>query len=748
VEWEVKMKGLIVSAHRRGCLVDLWVRTKDNNKREVTILDFQPYFYVEDSTGEYKGIYGERLRKIYTDDPSRVRKERTRYSKTWEADVIYTRRFLIDKGIYKGIEFPEEHFFITKNDIEPCDVDIEPLIMFLDIEVLQKEGFPTPEKASEPVISFSFRTNKSNKYFTYILLPSRDISEGVHKKNDNIVVYVETEEDLLCAFSNVIEKIDPDIITGWNIINFDFAYLRNRFKKLHLNWIDERRLELFDMLGAYKKIFSQPSYTLKRIAEIEGIEKHESIETFKGSIGYYETDIENIEKFVEYNRKDVEYVYKINKKHSLIKYFLELKYLTGLESIENTLISSILIDTMLLRIAKERGIALPTKSEDTKKEQYEGAYVMAEKAGLYENIAVFDFSSYYPSIILNFSLSPENIDRNGNIDRSKDGIVSELIQRLMIEKKRVTAEMKRAQPGSQEHKSLYLKRQAVKGIVNATYGVLAFNKFRLYRPELAAKVTEIAREGIKYLIHFAKSKGYKVLLADTDSIFVQIPFEKAEGFCDELNESINSYFEEQYGARTDLKLEFEKYLKYLLLTGVKKRYAMRVVYNGSDCDYIDAKGFENVRTDQSSFTRNLLNELFKLVFYGADKKKIQEFVSKKLEEFSKVPLSEIGISRGISKPFEKYKANTPHIRGAIYSNTHLGTNFHPGDKVQFLWVKGVKGLPPTNVICFNEDTNLSEYEIFVDYERMKQTTVISKVQPILSVIGINLEDNNSKQTKL
>ena len=287
--------------------------------------------------------------------------------------------------------------------------------MFLDIEVLQREGFPTPEKASEPVISFSFRTNKSSKYFTYILLPSGDISEGVHKKNDNIVVYVETEEDLLCAFSNVIEKIDPDIITGWNIINFDFAYLRNRFKKLHLNWIDERRFELFDMLGAYKKIFSQPSYTLKRIAEIEGIEKHESIETFKGSIGYYETDIENIEKFVEYNRKDVEYVYKINKKHSLIKYFLELKYLTGLESIENTLISSILIDTMLLRIAKERGIALPTKSEDTKKEQYEGAYVMAEKAGLYENIAVFDFSSYYPSIILNFSLSPENIDRNGNI---------------------------------------------------------------------------------------------------------------------------------------------------------------------------------------------------------------------------------------------------------------------------------------------------------------------------------------------
>ena len=322
-----KMKGLLVSAHRRGSIVDLWVRTEDNNKQHISILDFQPYFYVKDTmrtstgivfpTSEYRGIYGERLKKVCTDDPSHVRVERVKYPRTWEADVIYTRRFLIDKDIYKGVEFPEGWISLTKNDIEPCDVDIEPLIMFLDIEVLQREGFPIPEKANEPVISFSFRTNKSDKYFTYILLPtSSKISSSIQKRNGNIVVYVETEEDLLCAFSDVIEKIDPDIITGWNIINFDFTYLRNRFKKLHLNWIDERRFELFDMLEAYKKIFSQPSYTLKRIAEIEEIEKYESIETFKNSIGYYEMDIE---KFVEYNRRDVEYVYEIDKKHSLIK---------------------------------------------------------------------------------------------------------------------------------------------------------------------------------------------------------------------------------------------------------------------------------------------------------------------------------------------------------------------------------------------------------------------------------------------
>ena len=738
------MKGILVSTHRRGSLVDLWIRGENNKKYQITVLDFQPYFYIENKNGEYRGIYGERLEKIFTDDPSQVRIERAKYPKTWEADIIYTRRFLVDKEIYKGIEFPEGERQVTKDEIKPCaDVDIEPLVLFLDIEVLQKEGFPEADKAEQPVISFSFRTNKYERYFTYIV--SNSANEKVIGHGDNIVIYQKTEEDLLCSFSNIIEKIDPDIVTGWNITNFDFLYLKNRFKKMHLKWIDERRFEVFDMLEGYKKIFSQPSYTLKRIAEIEGIEKYENIGTFKDSIGFYETDIE---KFVEYNRKDVEYVYKIDKKHSLIKYFLELKWLVGLESIENTLISSVLIDTMLLRIAKERRIALPTKAETKEKEKYEGAYVMAEKAGLYENIAVFDFSSYYPSVILNFGLSPENID-NAKINPNKSGIVPELIKRLMAEKNRITEQMRNAQVGSQEHKSLYLKRQAVKGVVNATYGVLAFNKFRLYKPELAAKVTEIARNGIKYLIKFVKEKGYKVLLADTDSIFVQIPLEKTEKFCEKLNESINTYFKEEYGIQTNFKLEFEKYLKYLLLTGVKKRYAMRIIYNGSGCDYIDAKGFENIRTDQSIFTRELLNELFEMIFHGATKEEIREFISNKLRDFTKAPLAEIGISKGISKPFDKYKANTPHIRGAIYSNTYLGTNFQYGDKVQFLWVKGIEGLPPTNVICFDENTDLSKYNIIVDYEKMKQTTVIGKVEPILNALNIDIGLNtNSKQVKL
>ena len=725
------MKGILVSIHQRGSLIDLWIRDKNNKKQKITISDFKPYFYVQTEYGEYKGIYGETLTRIYTKRPVDVKKERVKYKKTWEADVPYTRRFLIDSGIYNGIEVLDNQKYTNYDSIVPSIVDIELLVMFIDIEVGTGDGFSTPEKAEYPVISFSFGTNRSNKIFTYILKENRD---KIEYEKDWVIVYFNNEKDLLLSFCDIVEKIQPDIVTGWNIVNFDFPYLENRFKNLDLKWIDTRSFELFDLMEAYKKISSQPSYALKRIAEIEEIVSKDEIESYKDVSGYYETDVK---RFADYNRKDVDYLIKIDKKHSIIEYFLELKHLVGSNSIGDTFISSVMIDTMLLRIAKERRVVLPSKPQHDKTTKYEGAHVMVEKAGLYSNIAVYDFTSYYPNIILNFNLSPEN---------SEYGIIPELIERMLVEKKKISNLLREAKAGTSHHKSLHLRKETVKRVVNAIYGVMAYKNFRLYKPEIPERVTEIARNGIKYLISFGRARGYNVLLADTDSIFVQIPFDIVDDFHKTINASINEYFENEYGVKTSFNLGFEKYISTLLLTGVKKRYAMRIVYNGGECDYVDVKGFESVRTDQSIFTRVLMKELFDLILYDNEKDKIKKFIDNKLIEFPKRPLGEIGISKGISKPFSEY-GNVSHVRGSIYSNTYLGTNFSTGSKVQMLWVKGVEGLPRTDIICFDEDTDLSKYNIIVDWEHMKRVCITDKVKGILDAIEIDIK-NRGKQMKL
>ena len=744
------MRGILISTHRHGSLIDLWIRNENNQKRQITISDFKPYFYIESDYGEYKGIYGETLTKVYTKDPSQVRTEKTKYPKSWEADIIFTRRVLIDLGIYKGIEFPDNRQYISQDEIEPCEVNINPLILFLDIEVLPGKGFPIPEEAKQPVISFSFKTNKSNKLFTYIFQEGKT---GVEREKDQTIVYFNNEKDLLIGFCDIIEKIEPDIITGYNIVDFDLLYLKNRFKNLDLKWVDERSFESFDLQAGYQKLKSITSkIPLKRVVVSEGITTEDKIKTIKEALKDYRAG-GNMACFKEYASDDVKYIFELDKKHSIIDYFLNLKYLAGMENIKKTLGNSVLVDTILLRIAKERNIKLPTTVENSKNEKFQGAYVMAADAGLYEGVASFDFTSYYPNLVLSFFISPENMSEKGEISIPEfntkfiknEGINQIFVRYLMKEKIELSKQMEEAIPGSEIRKSLYLKRQAIKFVLNAgSYGVFAYPGFRFYNLTLAKIIASLAREGVKHGSLIAKENNYKLLLVDTDSVYAQIPFKNGKDVQEKLGKGINDYFLEKYNVKTNLNLDFERYMKYLLLPGVKKRYVMRVIHEKrKSCDYIVSKGFENVRTDQSKFTRNLLNELFDLIMYDK-REEIKDFINGKLVDFIKCPLGDIGIAKGLNKPFKNYKGNIAHVRSAIWSNTYLNTNFGYKDKPMMLWVKGVGGLPTTNVMSFDEDTDLSSFEIIVDWEHMKHVCILDKVAPILDAVGISL-DSSGKQ---
>jgi len=751
------MKSLYICGNRRGSLIDIYVRGEDNKKHKLTVTDFRPYFYVPNEYGEHTAIFGESVTKQFVNDPSDVPKERLKYSETWEADIPYVRRFLIDQKIYKGLEFPSGSQEVSKDDLIPCETNITPVIMFLDIELLPTEGgFPSIEEASVPIVGFTVKTNKNPTYFTYIYKEGE--KERVVKKSKNwVIIYLSSEKKLLTSFYDIISKIEPDILTGWNIINFDFPYLLNRFKRLSLKWINDRSFEIFDIYLGYRHIYHQPSYQLKRVAVVEGIEK-EYRGTFKDVAQLY---FDNIDSFVEYNKDDVYDIVELDKKHSIIDFYLQLEYISGLETIDDVTLYSRLVDTRLLRLAKEKGVCLPTKKAIPDAHTYTGAYVFAEEKGLYDNVSVFDFNRYYPSIINSFYLSPDNIDPNGLITiqgeyetltlKQNEGIIQSLIKIWFDERDKIEKALKTLIPGSSEYKSLSKRRQAVKDLTNSIYGFLAYPKSRLYERSLASAVTKIGRDGIKFVIKTAEEDGYKVLLSDTDSISIQLPLDRADEYAKYLNNKIQQYFKEDYYVHVDISLKFEKFLKKLLLTGVKKRYSMRVVQeNGKECDYISTRGFENIRTDQSVFTRTLLSELFELILYEKDEKEIRNFINNKLTEFPKMPLTEVAISKGINKALKNYKVNVPHVRGAVYANQHFGTNFKYGDKVKMLWVKAVPRLPPTNVICFDENTTLPEYplEPVVDWERMRKVCILDKVKPVLDAVGIDLSGSSTKQMKL
>jgi len=430
----------------------------------------------------------------------------------------------------------------------------------------------------------------------------------------------------------------------------------------------------------------------------------------------------------------------------------------GVEELERCFSYSRLIDTQLLRIAREMNVVLPTNTGNNKREKYEGAIVDVCGKGIFRNVAVFDFSRYYPNIIHTFFLSPENLSKDGELEidigrrkvrvRKRKGIAQHLLSLFFRMRDEIEEQMRKVPVGSEEYHSLNLRKQAIKGLTNAVYGVFGFSGFRLFRMEIAEAITALGREGITVAKEIASKYGYKVVLSDTDSIYVQIPFERVSEFQEVLNNEIARYFRTKYGVDdVELKLKFEKYVEKILLTGVKKRYAMRVVYEGGECDYMVVRGFENVRTDYSLFTREMMNELFRMILYdGVSREELLAFLSTKRKEMRERNLAEIAIPKGIHKSLKHYDANAPHIRGAMYANKYLGANFTVGDKVLMLYVKGIRGFPPTDVFVFNEEMPIDELEIEIDWKRMEDVNILKRIEPVFDALGVSL--SSSSQSKL
>lgn len=742
------MRGIVVTGTRRRCDVILWVRTEDKQKKQLRIVGFKPYFYVPDKSGEYISIFGERVRKIYAPDPGRVPEMRVNYEKHYEADIPYTRRFIIDRGIYSGVEFPDNTDVINYTQIRPVNVNITPRLMILDIEVMA-DVIPTSENPRYPITAWTIYDSYLDTYITCVYKEGLKKQKAKYDKNW-IVIKLNKEEDLLYTLSLLIAKLQPDILTGWNI-DFDIGYLKARCQTLNIPFKLDG-IEIFDMLEAYRITFKQDSYRLKHIAIVEGILKEEEIMNAQEAYQAYLNN--DIETFIEYNFHDVYIVKELEDKHKLILgFYHELRKAAGLIHLNDALHNSVLIDVIALRIARENNIVLPSKSEKQKSIPYTGAIVLNPPKGIIENVAVFDMSRYYPSLIISFNLSPETKSSFGEIVvttpkkkirflKEPEGLLPKICKRLLKEREKLEAELKKLTPGTPEYNEMKMKRNVVKYLVNAVYGVMGFEGFRLFDVDVAESITSLGREGILQVKKIAENMGYKVVYGDTDSVMIRVPLKEVNDLLDTLNKKLNQYLVQNYNIQNPhVRLKFEKYYKRMFFKGVKKRYCGWVTWaDGKNVDFIEVKGFEAVRRDTPRFIRDVQVKLMELALKGGNRDEIIQYVRNAVKEYKKARLFDIAIPKGISKPLDQYTKNKPpHIRGAILANMYLGTNFQGGSRVRMLWVKYVSGLPKTNVICFDDEEQLRGRKVVVDWNKMLDF-FRSKVQDVLSEFGISWEE--------
>jgi len=851
-------------------VVHVFGRTEDREPVHARVYEFKPYFYAPtssvsedrlrsydritgweeaDAGGEpYESIRGERLTKIFGQTPRDVGQMRDDFDH-YEADILFPNRLLIDKDITSGVRVPARELDdgslkVHHEEVAPVEATAAPRVNTFDIEVDDRHGFP--EDGEQTIVCLTSHDSYTDEYVVW-LYESPDGIEGPEAlaaydpiredtEFDADVRVFEEEAAMLDAFIDYIQDTDPDVLTGWNFDDFDAPYLLDRIEETQsfdhdydldidrLSRVDEvwrsdwqgpdiKGRVVFDLLYAYKRTqFTElESYRLDAVGEQElGVGK----ERYTGDIG----DLweEDPERLLEYNLRDVELCVELDREQDIIDFWDEVRTFVGCKLEDATTPGDAVDMYVLHKLYGE--YALPSKGQQ-ESEDYEGGAVFDPITGVRENVTVLDLKSLYPMCMVTTNASPETkVDPdaydgetyrapNGTHFRKEpDGVIRAMVDELLTEREQKKEQRNSFSPEKPEYDRLDRQQAAVKVIMNSLYGVLGWDRFRLYDKEMGAAVTATGREVIDYTDEVVEDEGYEVVYGDTDSVMLQLgdigPADldgEAEvtdeirekhpemgddelgliaatiqkGF--ELEDIINASYDEFASERLNaddhrFQIEFEKLYRRFFQAGKKKRYAGHIVWKeGKHVDDIDITGFEYQRSDIAPITKRVQKEVIDRIVHGEDADSIKSYVGEVIEDYQagNVDYDDVGIPGGIGKKLDNYDTDTAQVRGAKYANLLLGTNFQSGSKPKRLYLDRVhadffqrieaqEGLDPSrdplygefrrdpDVICFEyADQIPAEFE--VDWDKMLDKTLKGPIARILEALDISWDEVKSGQ---
>ncbi len=393
---------------------------------------------------------------------------------------------------------------------------------------------------------------------------------------------------------------------------------------------------------------------------------------------------------------------------ALSKHFLhlqiELGKLVRMPLIEvSRATASQLVETYLMGKAFERNELAPNKpqSEDISSRQapVEGAFVKTPDAGIYENIAVLDFRSLYPSIIISHNIDPSTFDcdcctrEEGYISpqghkfcKKRKGIIPETLEEILRERTKLKKEMKKHAESTPEYKALDGRQWGLKILANSIYGYLLYARSRWYSREGGEATTAWGRQYVQDTLKKAEEFGLKPLYADTDSAFLlYTDKEKVVEFQKKINASLPEAMQLELEGFYPRGIFVSRKMKGEEEKGAKKKYAM-IDENGK----IKIRGFELVRRDWSKIARETQRKVLEIMLREGNVEKAVALVKKVVEDLKteRVPLQDCVIYTQLRKNESSYKVRSTEL-GAV-QHEHETTRDLQEKLVEHVKSQGVK----------------------------------------------------------
>jgi DNA polymerase-2 len=674
---------------------------------------------------------------------------------TFEADVRFASRYLIERGIKGGCEIDGtpaagggalEAVFHNPT-LRPAEVTVEPRVLAFDIETDAK---------SERLLAISLFSTGVDEVL---------VVDGSGRPMPERATCCADERAALGAFAARVAALDPDVLTGWNIVDFDLTVLDKiaaRLKiQLHLGrepgTVRIRKadgyfgsgqavlpgrlvLDGIDLLrGAFVRM---DDYSLDAVArEVLGEGKAlagEARDRIAEIIHNYKHDLA---AFALYARTDARLAYQIVAKLRLIELAFARSQLTGMTP-DRVAASIASFDFLYLSELERIHVVAPSVrgSDSRVHAAQQGGHVLEPVSGLHRNVWVFDFKSLYPSIIRTFNIDPLSYVPDpapqADLIRTAEGAFRRapaILPRLLDEL------FPRREGAKKRHDET--AAHAIKILMNSFYGVLGTSACRFYNPALANSITGMGKHLLLWSKSWFEAAGYTVLYGDTDSLFVRAAgddparasataLELAAG----LNAELSRHIAEGWRVQSRLELEFEKlYLRLFLpharhsARGASKRYA-GLIYGadtpgvdtpGVDRHEVEFVGMEVVRRDWTQLAKRVQRELYERLFSD---RPVEAYLADIVEQVRNGRLDEeLVYHKNLRKHTGEYTATTPpHVAAARKSSRPSGRSIR--------YVVTTAGAEP-----------LDNLKHPLDREHYIEKQIKPVAEPVLETLGLHFE---------
>ncbi len=720
----------------------------------------------------------------------------------FEADILFKYRFMTDYDL-AGMKW----FKVTGDPVSTTTVKADKIVkaqkiekvdntetnlryMAIDIEVAtETETLIDPKNNPISMISIAFSQPFEGKDNMVL------VAKRVKSTEKNISQFKD-ETEMLKEFTEIIDRFDPDVITGYNINGFDFPYIVERLVAAKVS----RTIGRCKQTPAISKKFGNyyrnvirgriiaDSYDLIKESASKGflrLKRYGLGDVSKALLGEGKADVAHgeiskfwngddgqITKLIEYARKDSQLALRLLIERRMLDKFFELTKLSGLlmqDALDGG--ESNRVESLLLKEFNRRDYVLPLKPQSNeilrRKEMREakglkGALVLEPKMGLHTNPIVYlDFKAMYPSIFISYNICPTTLMvNNDNVEhmeapngakfvskKVQDGIIPKIVKHLIEERDIVRGQMKKTEDESMK-RVLDAKQYALKVMANSFYGYTGYVRARLYILDIANAITSCGRFLIQKTRDIVESdKNFEVIYGDTDSIMVKTNTNSIEE-ASSVGKTLESKINTALSGIVQMKIE-DVFMALLILS--KKRYAGLTLekINGEYKEHMVMKGIETIRRDWCDLTSETLYTVLQIMLKEGDPKKAVKYVKNILSDLdkNKIPIEKLVVTKSVSKPLREYKGVQPHIE-LLKKLRKRSPAEAPGigDRIGYVIIQGMQ--------LMSDRAEDPEYvkanKLKVDSKYYMESQLLPPLERVFEAIGIGKSDlvNVGKQMLL